>query len=66
VVHGIGTQVFAMHEYKLGGDETYAVSPAVAELHVGRPETEPLSIWTLYTPFTGAGAGLGADDVVVS
>jgi hypothetical protein len=39
VVHGIGIQLFAMHEYRPEGEDTYAVSPAVAELHVERPET---------------------------
>jgi hypothetical protein len=42
----MGTQVVALHQYRLGGDDTYAVSPASAEVHVGRAETVLLSICT--------------------
>jgi hypothetical protein len=48
-----------MHEYKAGGvDVTMPVSPASAAVHVGSPDTDPLSIWTVYTPLTGSG-GVG-------
>jgi hypothetical protein len=47
VTQGISNQLSSMQEYSFGGDDiTIAVSPPSADVHAGRPDTEPPWIWT--------------------
>jgi hypothetical protein len=60
VVHSISTQrPPRLHHKTLGGDLTFATSPASAEVQGGKPDVVFAVTWIEKTPFTACGAGSG-------